>query len=73
MNTTTITRWAIGIAATAIWFWGDRAGIPSAAIALSASIVPGLIGHALASPSNADTLRIPIPATQPEPTQGTQS
>ena len=49
MNTTTITRWAIGVTATAIWFWGDRAGIPSAAIALSASIVPGLIGHALAS------------------------
>ena len=45
----TITRWVIGITCTAIWFWGNRASIPDAAITLSASIVPGLIGHALAS------------------------
>ena len=72
MNTTTITRWAIGVTATAIWFWGDRAGIPSAAIALSASIVPGLIGHALASGPVPNIQQPAKTEPSPEPLQGNQ-
>ncbi len=46
-KTDLVARWFIGLAATAVWFWGDRAGIPQSAIMLASSIVPGLIGHAL--------------------------
>ncbi len=44
-----ITHWIIGILCTIIWFWGDRVGVPSTAVQLAASIVPGLLGHALAT------------------------
>ncbi len=46
------THWALGLLCALIWFWGDRAGIPSAAVALAGSIVPGLLGHALAYTSD---------------------
>ncbi len=42
-----IAHWIIGIICTLIWFWGSLVGIPQAAVTLAASIVPGLLGHAL--------------------------
>ena len=42
-----IAHWIIGIICTLVWFWGDLVNIPAAAITLAASIVPGLLGHAL--------------------------
>lgn len=64
-----LTHWVIGLICTTVWFWGDRAGIPPAAVSLAGTIVPGLLGHAIAyTPSNS----IPViaapeapPATQP--------
>ena len=47
-----LTHWIIGVASTAVWFWGDRVGIPAEARALAATLVPSLIGHALGKSSN---------------------
>ena len=41
------THWLLGLACAAIWFWGDKAGIPVAAQALAASVVPALVTHAV--------------------------
>ena len=48
MNKQYATHWFIGIICAIIWFWGDYLKIPAAAVQLCASIVPGLLGHALA-------------------------
>ena len=48
MNKQYIGHWVIGALCVVIWFWGDYLKIPAAAVQLSASIVPGLLGHALA-------------------------
>lgn len=42
-----ISHWVLGAICTVVWFWGDKAGIPSQAQLLAASIVPGLLAHAL--------------------------
>ena len=42
------THWTLGIICAVIWFWGDQAHIPKEAIALAASVVPGILAHALA-------------------------
>ena len=42
-----ISHWVLGVICTVVWFWGDKAGIPSQAQLLAASIVPGLLAHAL--------------------------
>lgn len=47
MNRDYLAHWVIGIICTLVWFWGDLVNIPAAAITLAASIVPGLLGHAL--------------------------
>lgn len=64
------THWVIGIAATAVWFWGDKVGIPAAAQGLAAAIVPGIVGHALNKPFRpADSSATPAAtAAQPEQT-----
>ena len=49
MNMQFLTHWLFGILSTAIWFWGAKVGIPAAGIDLAASIVPGLLGHAVAT------------------------
>ncbi len=41
------THWIIGIGATAVWFWGGKAGVPPEAQTLAAVLVPSLIAHAL--------------------------
>jgi hypothetical protein len=41
-------HWIIGLLCTVVWFWGARAGLPPEAISLCATVVPGLIGHAVA-------------------------
>lgn len=43
-----LAHWVIGIISALVWFWGDRAGIPAAAVSLAATIVPALLGHAIA-------------------------
>ena len=48
MNRDYLGHWVIGILCAIIWFWGDKAGIPPAAVTLAATIVPALLGHALA-------------------------
>lgn len=52
-----VGHWVIGVLCAVIWFWGDKMGIPDAAITLCSSIVPGLLGHALAySPADAEII-----------------
>lgn len=48
MNRDYYAHWLIGLLCAVVWFWGDRAGLPPAAISLAGSIVPGLLGHAVA-------------------------
>jgi hypothetical protein len=48
MNKDYTVHWLLGILCSIIWFWGDRAGIPVAAVTLAASVVPGILAHALA-------------------------
>ncbi len=75
MNKAYIGHWVIGVLCAVIWFWGDKLGIPTAAITLCSSIVPGLLGHALAyspaDPTVKDLLTIdnslPPPAEPPAP------
>ena len=43
-----IGHWVLGVLCFIIWCWGPYLRIPPAAILLCASIVPGLLGHALA-------------------------
>lgn len=43
-----VTHWVLGVLCSVIWFWGDRAGLPAAAVQLAATIVPVLLGHAVA-------------------------
>lgn len=58
MNKAYIGHWVIGILCAVIWFWGEKLSIPAAAITLCSSIVPGLLGHALAySPADAPTVK----------------
>ncbi len=42
-----LTHWILGVICALVWFWGDKAGIPPAAQQLAASIVPGLVAHAM--------------------------
>lgn len=42
-----LTHWALGLICTAVWFWGDKVGIPKDAQILAASVVPGLLAHAV--------------------------
>lgn len=70
-NRTFYTRWAIGLTATLVWFFGDRIGIPASAINLSEWIVPGLLAHALGTSNskpienNTEAQPIIIPAAGP--------
>jgi hypothetical protein len=48
MNKDYLVHWLLGVLCSAIWFWGDRMGIPSAAVTLASSVVPGILAHALA-------------------------
>ena len=43
------THWFIGLTCAAVWFWGAKVGIPVDAQHLAASIVPGVLAHALAA------------------------
>lgn len=72
------THWLLGTLCAAIWFWGDKAGIPRPAQDLAASVVPGLVMHAvgmsrgasLSFRSGADAAAAPAStssAAQPEP------
>lgn len=64
------THWVIGITAAAVWFWGDKAGIPPQAQALAAVIVPSLIAHALGKNGQpfrpADSSAIPAAVAAPQ-------
>ena len=40
-------HWLLGFLLAIIWFWGDKIGIPPAAIQLASVTVPVLLGHAL--------------------------
>ena len=63
-----VGHWVIGVLCAVIWFWGDKMGIPTAAITLCSSIVPGLLGHALAySPADAPTVNDPLTVAPPAP------
>ena len=68
MNKEYLTHWIIGLVATVVWFWGDRAGIPPAAISLAATIVPTTVVHAMATASAKSLQYDPPPTTLPDPT-----
>lgn len=57
-----LTHWILGVICTLVWFWGDRAGIPPAAVTLASVTVPGLLAHALGTSQGN-----PPPLTQPQP------
>lgn len=57
------THWILGLICTLVWFWGDRVGIPKDAQTLAASVVPGLLAHALGKSS------APLSDPQPEKTE----
>ena len=58
MNKQYITHWIIGTVCFVIWAWGSYLRIPPEAVQLAASIVPGLLGHALAySPESNETIK----------------
>lgn len=61
MNKDYATHWVIGLLATVVWFWGDKAGVPPTAITLAASLVPAAIAHALAYTPSADTTQYDPP------------
>jgi len=48
MNRDYYTHWLIGMAATVVWLWGDKLGITPDAIMYAKSVVPLVVGHALA-------------------------
>jgi hypothetical protein len=48
VNKDYLNHWLIGLVATVVWLWGDRIGIPQAAVTYAATIVPTVVGHALA-------------------------
>ena len=55
------TRWAIGIAAVAIWGWGNKIGVVPTLQTYAAYTLPFLVGHAIGS------LREPKNAPPPPP------
>ncbi len=67
MNRDYVVHWIIGLLATATWFWGEKAGIPAGGIQLAASIVPGILAHALNYSPNQQAA--PAPASSPASTQ----
>lgn len=48
MSSDYLTHWLLGFLCSVIWFWGDKLGIPAAAVQLAGSVVPALLGHAVA-------------------------
>ena len=62
MNKNYTTHWIIGTICFVIWAWGDYLKIPAAAVQLCASIVPGLLGHALAYTPEAEAIVKVTPA-----------
>ncbi len=61
-----LNHWIIGLIGTAVWFWGDKAGIPADAIKYAAVVVPVVVGHALAFTPDVPGLTSPN-ASAPEP------
>ena len=74
MNKDYLVHWLLGLLCSVIWFWGDRVGIPAAAVTLASSVVPGILAHALAysapstttpaDPVVADSTTPSLPATE---------
>lgn len=64
-----LTHWILGVICTLVWFWGDRAGIPPAAVTLASVTVPGLLAHALGASSQRGATSDPLPTTPQEPQQ----
>ena len=48
MNKEYTTHYVIGAICVIVWWYGEYLKIPASAVQLAASIVPGLLGHALA-------------------------
>jgi len=68
MNKDYAVHWTIAAIATVVWFWGDLLHIPAGAISLAASVVPGILAHAVAydpSPSQVLPSTTPTDPTQP--------
>ena len=51
-----LVHWVIGLLCAVIWFWGDKAGIPKEAVSLASTVVPALLGHAVAFTPDASPL-----------------
>jgi hypothetical protein len=74
MNKDYLVHWVLGVLCAAVWFWGDKLGVPPAAVTLASTIVPTLLGHAVAytpDASNAPDPQSTVSAT-PTATQPTQ-
>ena len=54
-------HWILGIVCASIWFWGKLVSIPPEAVQLAASVVPGILAHALAFTPDSSSPNVPAP------------
>lgn len=65
MDRAYLVHWVVGVVAAVVWFWGDRMGIPAAAVTLASTLVPTIIGHALGyTPGTPVQEQVPTAPTQ---------
>lgn len=50
-----LTHYITAILCLCVAFWGDKLGIPATDVSIAATLVPGIIGHALGMAANGGT------------------
>jgi hypothetical protein len=56
-------HWILGIVCGIVWAYGDKAGLPPAMVQLAASVVPGVLAHALNYTPDAASPNVSAPSS----------
>ena len=66
MDKNYINHWIIGVVCLIVYLFGDKLGVPAMAVQYAGTVIPALVGHALAyQPATTDiTAGAPNPPNQ---------